>query len=154
MLGKIFNRNKKSELKMSNNKFSSFTKGVLKLIGERYPYLESKDMVLVSLFIFEVEKVKQKISEKFTQALIYHLEQEGVPFSYKFKRIESGLYSEELKADLKKLYEEGDIIYNDEIKLTTKGKNKAENLLKAIIDISEEEEIRNSLLPIKQLLSD
>lgn len=139
--------------RMHNTTISPILKGLLKLIGERFPYLESRDILLLLLHTTEEEEIKNRISRGFVHAVVYCAKETGIPLPYKFIKKEEGIFSDELEMDLNELSELGYIKFNAEIKLTNKGKERADHILKTLVYEAEKKEIRDTILPIKQLFS-
>lgn len=136
--------------KMKNDKSTPLKKLILKLIGERFPYLTSLDILLILIFLLE----KAGIKRASIHSLAYYVKKDGIPLDYNFYFEKDRIISEELKRDLDNLFDVGYIKCNEEkmIELTIKGKDRVNLLLKTLVASDEEEEIKRSILPIKQLL--
>lgn len=127
-----------------------------KLSGSWHTYLDSKEVLLILLYMFYKETGKE-ICEDSLNALIYLAQKEGLPLRYRFL-FEDKIYSHDLRRDLNYLHSFGYIEFRNTsygrniIRLTNKGKEKSDVLVTAIGGKAGVKDIIKYLRPVKQLL--
>lgn len=111
-------------------------------LGERFAYHRPEDVLLISLYLLEREEIKSEFTEDFVYGLCKIMRKDDIPMP------------EYARMSLHSLDAFNYISYKGgKMELTSRGKEKANEILVAITSSEEQEDIKKSLRLVKQLLS-